>query len=290
MERLFGIFFTIVSLTSFSQKNTDAEDVCITQSEFRLYNLINKFRIEHEKEIIPISKSLTYVAKTHINDLKNNHPDTSVCNLHSWSDKGNWTACCHNKYLPKTECMLNKPRELTDYKSNGYELTYWDSEVASPDSIMDLWTSVETSKNMILGFDKWKSYKWEAIGVATSGKYALVWFGTKDDKAGTVSLCGTQQKITNKGKLEEVSQIPEKSKLFLPKDGQYHIIYGSFTEQADAEKSINQLRKSGFPEAGVIRGNNKFRISLMSFASLQEAKNKRDQMGEKYSNAWILKY
>lgn len=290
MKRLFGILLILIGYASFSQETTDIEEVCLTQSEFKLYNLINKLRIENNEEIIPVSRSLTFVAKTHINDLNSNHPDTSVCNFHSWSDKGEWTPCCHNKYLPKTECMTSKPGELTDYNYDGYELTFWDSEMALPDSIIDLWSNFETSRNMILELEQWEDIEWDAIGLAISGKYALVWFGSREDKAVPVKLCSSGLEITGMEALNETSKISDARILFLPKTNRYHVITGSYSNTADAESAIKRLWENGYSEAGIVRGNQNFRISILNFPTLQEAKNERDKLGNQYKNAWILKY
>jgi len=65
--------------------------------------------------------------------------------------------------------------------------------------------------------------------------------------------------------------------------------FGSFQVEEDAILIVKNLKNS-FPEAGLIIGNGKFRISIANYASLQEAKTARDKLGEKYKSSWILKY
>lgn len=46
-----------------------------------------QYRIEKGLAEIPLSKSLTFVAQTHVKDMELN-PASGYCNMHSWSDKG----------------------------------------------------------------------------------------------------------------------------------------------------------------------------------------------------------
>ena len=53
-----------------------------------------------------------------------NKPDAPPeCNLHSWSDKGPWSACCYTPDHAQAQCMWDKPSELTNYPGNGYEIS-----------------------------------------------------------------------------------------------------------------------------------------------------------------------
>lgn len=94
----------------------------LTSEEMKLYNNIMEYRKEKKLPSIPLSKSLTFVAQTHVSDLVNNKPDIGKCNSHSWSRKGNWTSCCYTPDHSRAECMWNKPSELTSYKGTGFEI------------------------------------------------------------------------------------------------------------------------------------------------------------------------
>ncbi|MDZ7741192.1 MAG: SPOR domain-containing protein [Bacteroidota bacterium] len=265
------------------------KSVCLSKEELRLYNLISSLRIDNGLDLIPLSSSLTLVAKTHVKDLEQHHPDTSVCNYHSWSDKGDWAPCCYNIYVTKPECMLNKPKELSGYAYPAYELILWDSEEADPDSVMQVWASVEESVNMFVQDGKWKKRKWSAIGVAISENYASVWFGERPDKLDPPSLCGTERQLSS----EELANTEAISKSggedLLAETGTYHIIFGSYSNREEA-RSVLKSYQDQFPDSGIIKGESNFRISLASYPSLQEAKNVRDEMGGKYKKAWILKF
>ncbi len=107
---LFSILLVFTGTTALAQ----IPDFCLTKAEYRLYTLINEYRTKQGLGIIPISRSLCYVAKIHARDLFVNNPDTSFCSLNSWSDKGLWTACCHSAQSPNPLCIVNKPKELTN--------------------------------------------------------------------------------------------------------------------------------------------------------------------------------
>ncbi len=93
---------------------------CLHPAEKRLADSINNIRLSQGKKALQLSVSLSFVARAHVADLLNNHPDTSICNLSSWSDKGPWKACCYNPYVVNHNGMWEKPKELTNYPYRGY--------------------------------------------------------------------------------------------------------------------------------------------------------------------------
>lgn len=285
---LFLIFLIIFSITFFGNihaQNKIPEDFCINQDELKLYNLINKFRQDNDLPLIQLSKSLSYVAKLHVKDLYENHPDTSICNLHSWSNKGDWTACCHQQYIPKSECMWNKPKELSNYNGKGYELAFWESIKAEPDSIMYIWTTTYESKNMLLNTGKWEDKNWEAIGIGINNNYAVIWFGEKFDNEDEPLLCGNDSKIINQFQDEDRKNI-----LITKKTGKFYLIFGSYNKLKDAKKEANKLINKGFPNTNILKSNNRFRIGLSSYKSFSAAQKAQSNLPDKYQNAWVLKY
>ena len=145
---LITLLFTILSTVQ-AQKSVP-DDFCLTDDEYRLYELINAHRLVNGLKEVPLSASLCYVARTHVIDLYTNHPDTGICNLNSWSDKGDWTACCHNKYVPREECIRNKPKELTKYTGEGYELTYAEVLSTNADTVFRFWSEIEVANAFLL--------------------------------------------------------------------------------------------------------------------------------------------
>lgn len=284
----FIVVILVISFTGFSQATI--ENICISDNEFRLYNQINKIRIDHDEEIIPLSRSLTYIAQLHVKDLNKYHPDTSICNFHSWSDNGNWTACCYNSYIESEDCMLNKPKELTDYPAKGYEMVLWDKIALNPDSLYSMLREIPVPADMICNSGNYDNMSWESVGIAIEGKYASIWFGRVKDREGTVEVCNTKQMISNEETLENISKIVEKTNYVFKKTGRFHVIYGSFDNLNDAENTAERYRKGIFPRAGVIKSDKHFRVSLVNFRTLQEARSFRDDLGKNYEGAWILKY
>ena len=172
----FWIFFLIFfnSIVSFSQ--------ILTEEETKLFNLIMEYRKERGLSSIPVSRSLTYVAQTHARDLEENSPDQGKCNMHSWSSNGPWTACCYTKDHAKASCMWDKPRELTTYTGNGYEIAFWTSGTANAKEALDSWKISPGHNEVIISSGMWKRSPWQAIGIGICGGYSVVWFGKDVDK------------------------------------------------------------------------------------------------------------
>ncbi|MCH2193236.1 CAP domain-containing protein [Kordia sp.] len=157
----------------------------LTQEEQKLYDLLMEYRKENNLPPIPLSKSLTFVAQTHVKDLHNNNPNKGkTCNMHSWSDKGNWTACCYTRDHKKAACMWNKPRELTSYQGHGFEIAYGSTSkryMVNAEDTLEGWKKSSAHNKVILNIGKWKN-SWNAIGVGMYKNYAVVWFGKVKDE------------------------------------------------------------------------------------------------------------
>lgn len=160
------------------------------EEEKKLYNLIMEYRAEKGLPVIPMSKSLNYVAKTHVKDLHKHFDLTNVrnCNSHSWSNKGRWTACCYSPDHSNAACMWNKPRELTSYKGNGYELVYtpggatsWKSDQIKAEKALSAWKYYRELNAVILN-DSISQDQWKAIGIGVYKEYVSVWFGKEPDE------------------------------------------------------------------------------------------------------------
>lgn len=173
------------------EKANDPEEdnggVTLSSSEKELYDLIMDYRSTLNLGEIPLSSSLSYVAQQHVKDLEENSPVGSDCNLHSWSDNGNWTACCYTSDHAQAACMWDKPRELTDYPGNGYEIAYFHSGEATPAGALNGWKNSAGHNNVMINAGTWNQ-QWNAIGVGMRGKYAVVWFGHEEDPAGEPSF------------------------------------------------------------------------------------------------------
>lgn len=175
----FYLIFIACSTTSDSVENQVDNGIGTESSkEMKLYELIMAYRKQKGLSEIPLSKSLTFVAKTHAKDLGDNNPNKGSCNLHSWSDKGNWKPVCYTSDHAQASLMWSKPRELTSYQGNGYEIAA--QGVSSAEAALNLWKQSDAHQAVLLNEGIWKE-KWQAIGIGMYKNYAVVWFGKEKD-------------------------------------------------------------------------------------------------------------
>jgi hypothetical protein len=123
------------------------------------------------------------VAQLHATDLEENRPDTGGCIMHSWSEKHKWQGCCYTADHAQKQCMWNKPRELTSYTGNGYEISAQYSEGIDAKEALALWKGSKYHNAVILNMDAYKA-KWNAIGIGIYKRYSVIWFGHEVDKEG----------------------------------------------------------------------------------------------------------
>ncbi len=161
----------------------DGSITCYSSTNYQgsLVEVINRYREENGLPTIPVSPALTYVAEYHVYDLSTNSPYAGDCNLHSWSDKGHWTPCCYKPDNGSGLCMLDKPRELTEYTGDGFEIAAQYSITMTPNCALESWRNSPSHHDVILNRGKWADYEWKAVGVAMSKYYAVVWFGAETD-------------------------------------------------------------------------------------------------------------
>jgi len=165
----------------------------LNDKEQELADLINQYRSQYNLPAVPVTKSLTKVARLHVLDLNENRPDTGTdsrgiaCNLHSWSNQGEWTPVCYTEDHEYAELMWSKPRELTSYSGHGYEIAHFAGMGVTPAMALDWWKNSEPHNNVIINREDWADNFWTAMGVGIDGNYAAVWFGEETDPAGEVS-------------------------------------------------------------------------------------------------------
>lgn len=185
----------LYNISGYSQSGTlEKETVCISKTEARLAQMINDYRKSRKLPPIPLSASLSKVAKLHAIDLANNYKPGENCNLHSWSDDPRWSSCCYTPDHKKSDCMWDKPRELTSYSGDGYEIAYYSTfNYATPQAFLDDalkgWKSSKGHNEILINAGKWKTAEWKAMGVAVFGEYSVIWFGELTDKAGKPKVC-----------------------------------------------------------------------------------------------------
>lgn len=194
--------FLFLSLSSvFGQAGKEKEktlpEICLSPVEQALVNQIMEYRRQKGLPGVEISVSLCHVARTHAKDQTENYTHGKRCNMHSWSDNGEWTACCYTADHRKAQCMWDKPRELTNYTGDGFEISFWSTyPYATPEAfakdILDGWKKSPGHNDVIVNKNTWKNTTWLAMGVGVYGEYANVWFGKETDTAGAPEPCSSE--------------------------------------------------------------------------------------------------
>jgi hypothetical protein len=183
---LSGILF-VAAASAFPLAGQEAP---LTAQEKALADQINKIRLDSGQPPVEVAQSLTKVARLHVGDLNANHPDTGEdgrgedCNLHSWSNRGAWQPVCYTDDHAYQTLMWSKPRELSSYTGNGYEIASYYSGGMTPEQAVASWKGSPDHLAVIVSSGDWASHPWKAMGVGISGGYACVWFGEIVDPAG----------------------------------------------------------------------------------------------------------
>jgi len=272
------LFFSFSYLSATSQKRIP-DDYCISINEMKLFKNINELRADYDKPKLKLSSSLSYVARLHVNDLLNNHPDTSICGLSSWSDNGEWKACCYNSYVLDEECMWDKPKELTSYPYRAYELVTYFEDQFTTDSVIKIWSGTRQVIDMILTRGKYEQKKWVCFGVGINDHYVSVWFAQRADKVPVPAVCDTTYNVIE----------TDSTTAFIDSEGYFYLIYGSFENITDAKEALKRYKKNSFPEAGILSKDNLNRIYLGKFDNLKAAMFAKQSLPYSYKEAWILK-
>lgn len=177
-----GIMKTLLFLLGISAlliSSASRNQISLNDEEKSLFEMINKYRASKGLNKITLNDGLTRVAQRHAQDLNENRPDQGQCNMHSWSKANtDCESCCYTEDHAQATCMWNKPRELSDYSGNGYEIAHWKSSGATADSALSGWKRSKPHHQLIINTGIWDE-KWNAIGIGIVGEYATVWFGNE---------------------------------------------------------------------------------------------------------------
>jgi hypothetical protein len=274
---------------------------CISPVEIELYNMINEYRKLYNLPPIPLSRSLSYVAKTHARDLFFNRPDQGACNFHSWSDKGKWKPFCYPRDEKKNFSVWDKPKEITPYKSKAYEIVYWENNPVTIDSILPFWKSIDYFNSFLIYTGKWQGKKWLAIGVAVYENYASVWFGEIPDTEGEPWICGREPEKKIMPVEPKTDSIPlsvktdENRQKTAVRDsttevpGIYYIIVSSQQPKVKSNQLASDLLAKGYKDAKVMVKNNKVRVSILEVSDKSAADSALREIKKIYKDAWIYK-
>ena len=188
---------TVTQVSSEETRVIDAlKAMGVSEKEAKLYYIINAYRESQGLQKLSFSKSLTTVARTHVSDSNTYTPENQrdsrgmQGNLHSWSNHGSWTPMVYTSDHEYAANMWSKPRELTSYTGNGYEISSWSGGNITPEDALDLWKNSSGHNAVMTTQGNWSDLK--TMGVAIDGKYAHVWFGSAADPAGYYDVANYQ--------------------------------------------------------------------------------------------------
>ncbi len=319
--RILLLVFVALQLSAFCQQpGKQGKEVpssfCISPMEYKLYTMINDYRARYDLPPIPLSKSLSYVASTHVKDLFLNNPDRGSCNSHSWSANGYWKPFCYPRDENKKNSVWDKPKELTKYKGKGYEIVYWENSAAVIDSIIAFWKSVDYFNGFLMNTGKWNGMKWNAIGVSIYENYAAAWFGELSDQEGIPIVCGlvptdntkavpsktegiatktTKAETSKTGYLKPKGHIKTPVTQVQPDilqspSGRYYIVVKSQSPRDEMVKALDDLKRQGYSEAKMLEKDHKLRVSVLDYTNKPSADSALREVKKIYKDAWILKH
>jgi len=296
---LFSFSTGLQAQTKVVQVSEVPDDFCISETEWKLYRMINEYRRQYDLPPIPLARSLCYVANTHAKDLFFHNPDVEPCNFHSWSDKGPWKAFCYPGDEDKKNSVWDKPKELTGYPGKGFEIVYWENSAVVIDSVITFWRSFDYFNGFLMNTGKWKGRQWNAIGIGICQNYATVWFGEVADLKGVPYICGQKPanpksdttsnnspKITTPAPPVEITK-PAAQSASTP--GHYYIIIKSQLPLKEAEKIVQQLLVKDYKQTKILQNGEKIRVSIFDTADRDEALRMLREAKVLYKDAWLLK-
>ncbi|MFH1161513.1 MAG: SPOR domain-containing protein [bacterium] len=278
---LISFYAALHSQTAIKQVTDVPTSFCVSEAEWKLYKMINEYRRQYDLPPIPLSKSLCFVANTHVKDLFFYHPDKDPCNFHSWSDKGPWKPFCYPGDEDKKNSVWDKPKELTKYPGKGFEIVYWENNSVIIDSVISFWRSFDYFNSFLMNTGKWQGKQWNAIGIGICENYAAAWFGELADTEGPPGVCGKE--ITN-----STQNLPAIKTSQLIR-GTYYIIVKSQLPLKEAEKVVQDLQAKGYKDAKLFDSDSKIRVSIFEDTDREKAIQKLKEAKVIYQDAWLFK-
>lgn len=215
MKRLLlGISLLLFVAVVYAQ-GYDASAVRLSKEEMELYELVMAYRAEKGLPRIAISPALTYVAQVHAKDVYEHFDEIpSGCNPHSWSNHGTWSRCDYYPDHRNASRMWSKPRELTDYQGNGYEIAnYYNpptSGTCTPIEALRGWQNSPGHNAVMINLSPWDSHPWGAIGIGMYKGVATIWFGEETDIHSMAKVTPTKAEVKTNEPAETVVTIVKK--------------------------------------------------------------------------------
>jgi len=203
MAKLFLIIgaFIIMSATAvFSQNKAPKitpKKYSIEKNELSLVDAINKHRSQKGLGELQLSPSLSFVAHTHLNDIRLNSKDQHGCNLNSWSDKGKWIPCCFDGNQKNLDLMTSKPSEIIGFRGKGYEIVIAAKKGISANDLEMLWLNSKATQDFIVNKGQWSNRSWQCMGVSIYNGFASIWASEMPDRMSDVAFVKEMAKISN---------------------------------------------------------------------------------------------
>lgn len=281
----FFLFSIVISTSTSAQKSKIPSDFCISQDEYELFQLINDYRLAYGLPKIPLSKSLSFVAKTHVKDLSVYYNPKSNCNMHSWSKNGTWVPICFPEEQSKKNNVWLKAKEIVGYSSEAYEVTYWSNVANQPNNIFGFWSEQKPSSDMLFNKGQWANSSWNAIGIGIKNGYAVAFFGKAIDAELNTVICSSNQKIINELSPEFIVAHSSTSNIETPV---HYITIASFNTRKDADNAVKSYKEMGYPKTVLIEADNKIRVAIDYFTDKKEADQALKKYAIKFKGAWVL--
>ena len=193
-------FIILSAPVVFSQSKapvTAPKKYSIEKNELKLVDAINKFRSEKGQGELQLSLSLSFVAHTHLNDIRLNSKDEHGCNLNSWSDKGKWIPCCFDGSQKSLDLMTSKPSEIIGFRGKGYEIVIVAKKGISTNNMTSLWLNSKATQDFILNKGQWSNRNWQCIGVSIYKGFASIWASDMPDRMSDVAFEKEMARISN---------------------------------------------------------------------------------------------
>ena len=152
----------------------------------RLANTINDYRASKGLSRVPLSRALGIVAKNHAQNIVSHKTEWSPpCNLHSWAAIGGAKACCYPDSHTTPHCMWDKPRELTGFPGNGFEIAVSvGSGTVTPEVALEMWRMSPHHHDVILNRGMWADLPFKSMGAGIVNGVGVVWFSDTADAHG----------------------------------------------------------------------------------------------------------
>ncbi|CAF3919757.1 unnamed protein product, partial [Rotaria sp. Silwood1] len=152
-----------------------------------IFTRINQHRRQYGLPSLEPSVNLAYVAHTHAVDVVENSPDVNGGNMHSWSNKGKWKPVTYTPDHRYGQLMWSKPSEISNYKFNGFEISFGPSNrlretsTVNPTEAVNCWKNSPGHNAVMVQQGIFHHPPMKAMGVGVYKGYACVWFGQEKD-------------------------------------------------------------------------------------------------------------